>query len=83
MISLDIWNFSAPKQHRPDFGKVSYYFAMGEQQGGYRNRMRKSFSRSHHAAFSKERRLDLGRFKEYLAISPIPAVYYGPLNALD
>jgi hypothetical protein len=45
---------SAQKLHRPELGEVSYHWAMGKQQGGYRNRLRKVFSRSHHAAFSKK-----------------------------
>jgi hypothetical protein len=45
---------------------------MGEQQGGYRNRIRKGFSRSHHAAFSKKTGLTPRALQKHLAISPIP-----------
>jgi hypothetical protein len=37
---------SGQKLHRPELGEVSYHWAMGKQQGGYRNRIGKGFSRS-------------------------------------
>jgi hypothetical protein len=46
-------DFVSPKTPLTRLGEVSYHWAVGEQQGGYRNRLRKVFSRSHHAAFSK------------------------------
>jgi hypothetical protein len=30
-------DFVGPKLRRPDLAEVSYHWAMGEQQGGYRN----------------------------------------------
>jgi hypothetical protein len=63
---------SAQKLHRPELGEVSYHWAMGKQQGGYRNRLRKVFSRSHHAAFSKKTGSTSGASKKNLAISPSP-----------
>ena len=45
---------------------------MGEQQGSYRNRLRKVFRPLTSCCLLEKDRLDLGRFKKHLAISPIP-----------
>src|SRR5512132_3762793 len=42
-FSLDIWGFCQPKTAPTRLGEVSYHWAVGEQQGGYRNRLRKVF----------------------------------------
>ena len=63
---------SAQKLHRPELGEVSYHWAMRKQQDGYRNRLLKVFSPSHHAAFSKKTGVDPLVLQKHLAISPIP-----------
>ena len=62
---------SAQKLHRPELGEVAYHWAMGKQQGGYRNRLRKVFSRSLMLLLQKDR-LDPWVLQKHLAISPIP-----------
>src|SRR5213076_3297495 len=64
-------DFVSPKQHRPELGEVSYHWAMGKQQGGYRNRLRRVFSRSLMLLLQKDR-LDPLVLQKHLAISPIP-----------
>jgi hypothetical protein len=63
-----MWGFCQPKTAPTRLRDVSYYWAVGEQQGGYA----KFFSRSHHAAFSKKTGSHLGPLQKHLAISPIP-----------
>src|SRR4029077_17105305 len=58
-----MWGFCQPKTAPTRLREVSYHWAVGEQQGGYRNRLRKVFSRSHHAAFSKKTGSTPGCFK--------------------
>ena len=71
-ISLDIWGFCQPKTAPTRLGEVSYHWAVGEQQGGYRNRLSEVFQPFTSCCLLQKDRLDLGRFKKYLAISPIP-----------
>jgi hypothetical protein len=45
-LAWTFWDVVSPKLHRTELGEVSYHWAMGKQQGGYRNRIGKGFSRS-------------------------------------
>jgi hypothetical protein len=38
-----MWGFCQPKTAPTRLGEVSYHWAVGEQQGGYRNRLRRVF----------------------------------------
>jgi hypothetical protein len=74
---------SAQKLHRPELGEVSYRWAMGKQQGGYRNRLRKVFSRSLMLPSPKRQARPPGASKTSGDFADPPAVCCGSLNALD
>jgi hypothetical protein len=78
---LEILGFCQPKTAPTRLGEVSYHWAVGEQQGGYR--LREVFRRSHHAAFSKKTGSTSGASKTSGDFADPFAVYCGSLNALD
>jgi hypothetical protein len=65
-------DFVSQKLHRPELGEVSYHWAAGEQQGGYRNRLRKVFQPFTSCCLLQTDRLDPRALQKHLAISPIP-----------
>jgi hypothetical protein len=65
-------DFVSPKLHRPELREVSYHWAMGKQQGGYRNRLRKVFRPFTSCCLLQKDRLDPWVLQKHLAISPIP-----------
>jgi hypothetical protein len=71
-FSLEIWGFCQPKTAPTRLGEVSYHWVVGEQQCGYRNRLREVFQPFTSCCLLQKDRLDFGRFKKHLAISPIP-----------
>jgi hypothetical protein len=78
---LNTWGFCQPKTAPTRLGEVSYHWALGEQQGGYRNRLHKVFQPLTHAAFAK---LDpQGASKTSGDFADPLAVFCCFLNALD
>ena len=70
---LDVPGFCQPKNCTEQTSRgILSLGALGEQQGGYRNRLRKVFQPFTSCCLLQKDRLDLGRFKKHLAISPIP-----------
>jgi len=70
-------DFVSQKLYRTELGEVSYQWAVGEQQGGYRNRLRKVFSAVHIMLPSPKRQArpsgalkNIWRFRR----SPLPSV---------
>jgi hypothetical protein len=62
-LAWTFWDIVSPKTAPTRLGEVSYHWTVGKQQGGYRNRLRKVFQLSHHAAFFKKTGSTPGCFK--------------------
>jgi len=79
-----MWGFCQPKTAPTRLREVSYHWAVGEQQGGYRNRLRKVFSAVHIMLPSPKRQArPSGASKTSGAFADSLAVCCGSLNALD
>jgi hypothetical protein len=72
---LEIWGFYQPKTVPTRLGEVSYHWAVGEQQGGYRNRLHKVFQPFTSRCLLQKDRLDPRLLQKHLAISPIPVPF--------